>query len=51
MTAPGGKLSVPTPDHYVPLLFALGASYEDDARTTLVDWIEHGSVSMTSFGF
>ena len=51
MNAPGGKLSVPAPDHYFPFIFALGASYEDEVRTTLIDCIDNGANGMTSFGF
>jgi len=51
LSAPGGKMSVPTPDHYYPFLFALGASHEGDARTMLIDWIDNGANGMTSFSF
>lgn len=50
-SAPGGRMSVPTPDHYYPLLFALGAAYDNDARKTLIDWIDNGANGMTSFSF
>ena len=42
---------MPTPEHYLPLIFALGASFDEDSRTTLIDLVEHGSASVTSFGF
>jgi len=41
--------SVPTPDHYWPLLYVLGARLPGDAVTFAPDHIEHGSLSMTSF--
>lgn len=40
--------SVPTPDHYWPLLYVLGARLPGDAPTFGPDHIEHGSLSMTS---
>jgi 4,5-DOPA dioxygenase extradiol len=41
------KLAVPTPDHYWPLLYALGAGSADDDVTFPVDEaIEMGSISM-----
>jgi 4,5-DOPA dioxygenase extradiol len=40
--------SVPTPDHYWPLLYVLGARLPGDVATFSPDHIEHGSLSMTS---
>jgi 4,5-DOPA dioxygenase extradiol len=37
---------VPTPDHYLPLLYILGMRKETDAVTFPVDGIDGGSVSM-----
>lgn len=42
------KRSVPTPDHYWPLLYVLGARLPGDVATFAPDHIEHGSLSMTS---
>ncbi|MDR6625614.1 4,5-DOPA dioxygenase extradiol [Caulobacter segnis] len=42
------KRSVPTPDHYWPLLYVLGARLPGDVPTFGPDHIEHGSLSMTS---
>ncbi|HUP59580.1 MAG TPA: 4,5-DOPA dioxygenase extradiol [Thermoanaerobaculia bacterium] len=39
-------LSAPTPDHYLPLLYVLGARAEDDVATFPVEGIDGGSVSM-----
>jgi 4,5-DOPA dioxygenase extradiol len=39
-------LSIPTPDHYLPLLYVIGARQEDDAVTFPVEGIDGGSVSM-----
>lgn len=40
--------SVPTPDHYWPLLYVLGARLPGDRAVFGPDHIEHGSLSMTS---
>jgi 4,5-DOPA dioxygenase extradiol len=41
-------LSVPTPDHYLPLLYVLGASAEGEPVSFPVQGIDGGSVSMLS---
>jgi 4,5-DOPA dioxygenase extradiol len=41
-------LSVPTPEHYLPLLYVLGQQHRDDALTLPVDGIEYGSIGMLS---
>jgi 4,5-DOPA dioxygenase extradiol len=41
-------LSVPTPDHYLPLLYVLGARHPGEAATFPVSGIEGGSISMLS---
>jgi len=38
--------SIPTPDHYLPLLYVLGAGHEEDAITFPVEGMDGGSVSM-----
>ncbi|MGH8807813.1 MAG: 4,5-DOPA dioxygenase extradiol [Noviherbaspirillum sp.] len=40
------QLSVPTPEHFLPLLYIAGARQEDEAITIPVDGIEMGSISM-----
>lgn len=40
--------AVPTPDHFWPLLYVLGARLPGDAVSFGPDHIEHGSLSMTS---
>jgi 4,5-DOPA dioxygenase extradiol len=39
-------LSAPTPDHYLPLLYVIGAQQEGDAVTFPVEGVDGGSVSM-----
>lgn len=41
-------LSVPTPDHYLPLLYVLGVRKERDVITFPVEGMDGGSVSMLS---
>jgi 4,5-DOPA dioxygenase extradiol len=44
-------LSVPTPEHYLPLLYVLGAAHADDAIAFPVDGMDGGCVSMLSVQF
>jgi 4,5-DOPA dioxygenase extradiol len=44
-------LSAPTPDHYLPLLYVLGASTIDDAISFPVEGFDGGSVSMLCVRF
>jgi 4,5-DOPA dioxygenase extradiol len=39
-------LSIPTPEHYLPLLYVIGASRPGDVTTFPVEGIDGGSVSM-----
>ena len=48
---PDAELSVPTPEHYLPLLYVLGASHEDDASTFPVEGMDGGSISMLCVQF
>jgi len=43
------RMSVPSPDHYLPMLYIAGAQRDDDAFSILTDGIELGSISMLSF--
>lgn len=45
------KAAVPTPDHYLPLLYVLGASREDDQLQVFNRSCLMGSLSMTSYLF
>jgi 4,5-DOPA dioxygenase extradiol len=40
------RLSVPTSEHYLPLLYVLGLQDEKSILTIPVDGVEHGSISM-----
>jgi 4,5-DOPA dioxygenase extradiol len=44
-------LSVPTPEHYLPLLYVLGAAASDDAISFPVEGMDGGSVSMLAVQF
>lgn len=41
-------LSIPTPDHYLPLLYILGLQGTDDEVSFPIEGIAHGSISMRS---
>jgi 4,5-DOPA dioxygenase extradiol len=43
-----GKLSIPTPDHYFPLLYILGLQNDKDQVSFFNDYLTMGSISMTS---
>lgn len=45
------RLAVPVPDHFYPLLYTLGASYEDDKISVYNKSCEMGSLSMTAYLF
>ena len=44
------RLAVPTPDHYLPLLYILGQQHGDDSVQFLVDGIELGAAGMLTVG-
>ncbi|MFI5350145.1 MAG: 4,5-DOPA dioxygenase extradiol [Elusimicrobiota bacterium] len=50
-SAPSGALSVPTPDHYDPLLYILGASDARDKLRFEYEGIQNASISMRSLSF
>jgi 4,5-DOPA dioxygenase extradiol len=43
------KLAIPTPEHYLPLLYVLALQEPNDQIRWFINGIAHGSVSMTSF--
>jgi 4,5-DOPA dioxygenase extradiol len=44
------RLCVPTPDHYLPLLYVLAQQRQSDVTTTIVDGFDLGAVGMLSLG-
>jgi 4,5-DOPA dioxygenase extradiol len=44
--SPDAELAVPTPDHYLPLLYALGAAEPTESISFPVEAIDRGSMSM-----
>ena len=46
-----GKLSIPTPDHWFPLLYVLGISEKEDSLRFEYERIENSSVSMRCLSF
>lgn len=48
---PDAARAVPTPDHFWPLLYVLGARYADEAPAFEPDFIEYGAIDMTSVTF
>lgn len=45
------RLSIPTPDHYLPLLYALALQRADEKPVILTRGVEMGALSMLSFAF
>lgn len=46
-----GRLSIPTLEHYIPLLYILGASDNKDQISFEFEGIQHASISMRTFMF
>jgi 4,5-DOPA dioxygenase extradiol len=47
--APHADLAVPTPEHFDPLLFVVGAARAGERVETIADGFEHANLSMRSF--
>ncbi len=45
------QLSIPTPDHYLPLIYSLGLKQKDETISLFNDKLLAGSLSMTSLKF
>jgi 4,5-DOPA dioxygenase extradiol len=43
------RLSAPTPEHYLPLLYVLGAGFDDEPARVFTDVIAMASISMLGF--
>ena len=43
-----GLLSIPTPDHYLPLLYVIGTRQDGEAVSFPVEGVDGGSISMLS---
>ncbi|MGE0880668.1 MAG: 4,5-DOPA dioxygenase extradiol [Acidimicrobiia bacterium] len=46
---PSGRTSVPTPDHYLPMLSIAALRRDDEIVTTITDGFDAGTLSMRSF--
>jgi 4,5-DOPA dioxygenase extradiol len=51
LSSEAARLSIPTPEHYRPLLYVLGAVDGDDTLRVEHEGIEHGSISMRCISF
>lgn len=50
-TTEAGRLSVPTPDHYYPMLYILGAGLAKDELRFDYEEMQNASISMRAFSF
>jgi 4,5-DOPA dioxygenase extradiol len=46
---PDAALAVPTPDHYLPMLYPAALRAQDERFTWIAEGLEFGSLSMRSF--
>jgi 4,5-DOPA dioxygenase extradiol len=44
-----GLLAVPSPDHYIPMLYTLGLAQKGESARTFYESVEYGGISMRSF--
>lgn len=51
LETPSGKLSVPTPEHYYPLLYTLGASDKNESINFIFEGMQNASISMRCVAF
>jgi|APCry1669189534_1035231.scaffolds.fasta_scaffold279532_1 4,5-DOPA dioxygenase extradiol len=51
MDHPDAAASVPTPDHFLPLLVVAGAAEADDEFASITEGPDGAAVSMRSFAF
>jgi len=45
---PDYQLGIPTPDHYIPLIYILGMKWPEESINTIHESIQNGSISMRS---
>ncbi|MFZ3384481.1 MAG: class III extradiol ring-cleavage dioxygenase, partial [Candidatus Methanoperedens sp.] len=45
----GSQLAVPTPDHYLPMIYVLGLQEENDKLKFIYEGFHYGSISMRCF--
>lgn len=50
-THPAARRAVPTPDHYIPLLYTLGVSKKDESVSFTHEEVYYGGLSMRSVAF
>ena len=48
MLGPAAMLSIPTPDHYLPLLYVIATRQQGENITFPVEGVDGGSISMLS---
>ncbi len=48
-SAPGGARSVPTPDHYIPMLYSLALARKQEEVRFTYDQLVYGGISMRCF--
>ena len=48
-SAPGGAQSVPTPDHYIPMLYSLALARKQEEVRFTYDQLVYGGISMRCF--
>ena len=51
LTSPAGKLASPTPEHFLPLYYILGAADSKDELRIEFEQMQNASLSMRSFSF
>lgn len=51
LASDAGRLSIPTPEHWYPFLYALGAAAPDETVETVFDGLQNASISMRSVAF
>jgi 4,5-DOPA dioxygenase extradiol len=51
LTSKSGKLSIPTTEHYLPLLYTLGATGNEEPVRFEYEGVENGSISMRSLSY